>query len=493
MFLPQLVNPNPNLISVLPEFIVAITATFVMLYDCFFPKENKLSTIISLFGLALAAIVLAFIWTQGFAADTWGGMIVHDTLRTSFSFVFLFISFVTILLSNIWIEREDVPAGEYHALLLFATFGMMLMASGNDLVVIFLGLETLSIATYVMCGLRKGDLRSNESAMKYFILGSFASAFLLYGMALIYGATGSTNITHIAERITSPTFPALLLAGGAMMLIGFGFKIATVPFHIWTPDVYEGAPTPVTAFLSSVGKVAALGALVRVFVVAFPARMDDWRPVVTVLALLTLIIGAVLAVVQTDVKRMLAYSSITHAGFMLVGLEAASHRGSLGDNTGVSATLTYLLIYSVIVVGTFGVVSLAAGLGDTATSVDDMRGLAKRRPVLALGLTVLLLAQAGVPLTSGFVAKFGVIQAAVNAGSYALAVAAMVSAVIAAFLYLRIMVSVWLHDTQDAASLDVPLASALAIGFAVAFTLAIGFFPGWLLDAARDLAQFASL
>ena len=401
------------------------------------------------------------------------------------------------LITNDYLHREGHDAPEVYGLFLTAAIGAIIMVSANDLLVLFLGLETLSLSLYVLAASNRNKAKSEEAGLKYFILGGFASAFFLYGVAFVFGAVGSTNLGKIADVLaneqTIPHNDALLLVGLALMLVGFAFKISLVPFQMWTPDVYEGAPTPVTAYLSSVGKVAALGALVRVFVVAFPARMDDWRPAVTVLALLTLVFGAVLAVVQTDVKRMLAYSSIAHAGFMLVGLEAASHRESLGDNMGVSATLTYLLIYSVIVVGTFGVVNLAAGLGDTATSVDDMRGLAKRRPVLALGLTALLLAQAGVPLTSGFVAKFGVIQAAVNSGSYALAVAAMVSAVIAAFLYLRIMVSVWLHDPKDDSPLLVPLASGLAIGFAVVFTLIIGLFPGWLLDAARDLAQFVSL
>jgi NADH-quinone oxidoreductase subunit N len=401
------------------------------------------------------------------------------------------------LITNDYLHREGQDAPEVYGLFLTAAIGAIIMVSANDLLVLFLGLETLSLSLYVLAASNRNKAKSEEAGLKYFILGGFASAFFLYGVAFVFGAVGSINLGKIADVLaneqTIPQNDALLLVGIALMLVGFAFKISLVPFQMWTPDVYEGAPTPVTAYLASIGKVAALGALVRVFVVAFPARMDDWRPAVTVLALLTLVIGAVLAVVQTDVKRMLAYSSITHAGFMLVGLEAASHRGSLGANTGVSATLTYLLIYSVVVVGTFGVVSLAAGVGDSATSVEDMRGLAKRRPTLALGLTVLLLAQAGVPLTSGFVAKFGVIQSAVNAGSYALAVAAMVSAVIAAFLYLRIMVSVWLHDPSDASPLRVPPASTLAIGFAVAFTLVIGFFPGWLLDTARDLTQFASL
>src|SRR6188474_1471379 len=233
----ELVDPNVNVWAVLPETIIAVTGIIVMLYDCIFPRQKNVTGTLSLTGIAVSAVFLGIMWsdTNSVPATSWNGMIAHDNLRLSFSFVFLIVSALTILVSTIWVEREDVPAGEYHALLLFATFGMMFMASGNDMVIIFLGLETLSIATYVMAGLRKTDLKSNESSMKYFILGSLASAFLLYGMALIYGATASTNITEIAAKVADANFPALLLVGGAMLIVGFGFKIAAVPFHVWTP------------------------------------------------------------------------------------------------------------------------------------------------------------------------------------------------------------------------------------------------------------------
>jgi len=254
-----------------------------------------------------------------------------------------------------------------------------------------------------------------------------------------------------------------------------------VPFHVWTPDVYEGAPSPVTAFMASAGKVAAFTALLRVLATALERRVDDWRPVVWVLAIATVFVGSVLAVVQTNVKRMLAFSSVTHAGFVLVGVEAAAHPGS----NGMASSMTYLLLYTVLVIGSFTVVFVVAGKGDGASSLDDFRGLARRRPLLALGFTVLLLAQAGVPFTSGFVAKFGVIKSAVEAESYAIAVAAMVAAVIGAFLYLRIMVSMWLDDPSGDTPLDVPRLAGVVIALTVAFTLFVGVFPGWLLDAAE--------
>src|SRR6476661_2475435 len=299
-FFLELTPPSANISIILPELIVAVVGTAVMLIDSFIPGRKLITGTLSMLGLIAAAVVLGIMWTQTGPAYAWNGMIAHDNLRLSFSFVFLFISAITILVSTIWVEREGVPAGEYHALLLFATFGMMLMASGNDLVVIFLGLETLSIATYVLAGLRKGDLKSNESAMKYFVLGSFASAFLLYGMALIYGATGTTNITQIAAKVADPNFPALLLIGGAMMVVGFGFKAAVVPFHVWTPDVYEGAPTPVTGFMAAGPKAAAFASFVRVFVIGFPIVAasqaagylhDSWITALTAMAILTMTFG----------------------------------------------------------------------------------------------------------------------------------------------------------------------------------------------------------
>src|SRR3954471_16119461 len=271
MFLfAELLPPGANINSIMPELVVAAAGVIVMLYDSFMPRQRYVTLTISLLGLIASAVLLGRMWDNAGDTSSWNGMIAFDSLRMSFSFVFLFVTAMTILVSAVWIEREEVPVGEYHALLMFATFGMMLMASGNDLVIIFLGLETLSNSTYVMAGLRRGDLKSNESAMKYFILGSFASAFLLYGMALTYGATGTTNITEIAAKLAAPNFPALLLVGGAMMIVGFGFKIAMAPFHVWTPDVYEGAPTPVTGFMAAGPKSAAMASFLRVFILGFP-------------------------------------------------------------------------------------------------------------------------------------------------------------------------------------------------------------------------------
>jgi NADH-quinone oxidoreductase subunit N len=373
------------------------------------------------------------------------------------------------------------------------------MGAANDLIVLFVGLETLSLALYVLAASHRRRSGSAEAGIKYFVLGSFSSAFLLYGIALVYGTTGSTNISDIVTSFEGTVQlernDALVLAGAALLLVGLGFKVAAAPFHVWTPDVYQGSPTPVTSFMASAGKVAAFAALMRVFLVGLPFFRDDWRPAVWVLALLSMIVGSFLAVVQTDVKRMLAYSSINHAGFMLVGLEAAAHQAGEADSgLGVPSVLVYLLVYTVLVIGTFAVVTLVARTGDGATDLDSFRGLARMRPALAVGLTVLLVAQAGVPFTSGFIAKFGVIRAAVDEHSYALALAAMLTSVVAAFLYLRIMVSTWIDPsdgTDDREPVRVPFGTGLAIAATVGFTLVVGFFPNWLLDAAESTTQFA--
>jgi len=388
---------------------------------------------------------------------------------------------------------------EPYSLLLVAALGAAIMVTANDLVVSFLGIEILSISLYVLAASDRRRTASQEAGLKYFVLGGFSSAFLLYGIALVYGTTGQTNLGGIAvvlaDEVTLPRNDAMLLAGVALLLVGFAFKVSLVPFHSWTPDVYHGAPTYVTGFMASLGKIAAIVALVRLFVAAFPVRADDWRPAVFVLAVLTLVVGSVLAIVQTDVKRMLAYSSISHAGFMLVGLEAAGHIGSSSASEGTSSTLIYVVLYSVLALGSFAAVSIvsrtATAAGSTnATSLDAFKGVAKTNPVFALGFTVLLLAQAGVPLTSGFVAKFGVIRAAVSTESYVLAVLAMVSAVIAAYLYLRIMVSMWLSDSSSP-RISLGLAARLTMVVTVAITVVLGVLPTFVLRLSDTLTTLA--
>lgn len=499
----EVVNPNVNVTSILPEIIVAVAGIIVMLYDCFAPKQRSVTGAISLIGLILAAVALFMLWSGNHDFNNaWNGMIVFDNLRVSFTLVMLFVSAMTILISTVWVENEDVPIGEYHSLLLFATVGMMLMASGNDMVIIFLGLETLSLATYVMAGLRKSDLKSNESALKYFILGSFASAFLLYGMALIYGATASTNITEIAAKIGTANFPALLLVGGAMLLIGFGFKIATVPFHVWTPDVYEGAPTPVTAFMAAGPKAAGFASFLRVFVIGFPLPVvataatsylhDSWIMALTIMAMLTMVVGNVAAIVQNNVKRMLAYSSIAHAGYALVGFVGAGvAKTTEARDTAIIAVAFYLLTYAVTNLGAFAVVTLLGQKNDRRTEFEDYNGIGFKSPVLAFTLSLFMLSLLGLPLTAGFIGKILVFRPALEANNSLLTlmvVIAVISTAISAYYYLRLIVVMFFKErTTEWAEPKIPTSLAAVLLITVFGVFFLGLFSDRVLNVFKSV------
>jgi NADH-quinone oxidoreductase subunit N len=495
--LADLTNPNTNVSIILPEIILAIAGIVVMLYDSFFPRQRSVTGVISIVGIILSAIVLYTMWSGNPAAATaWGGMIAHDNLRMSFSFVFLLVSAVTVLISTVWTEREDVPIGEYHCLLLFATVGMMFMAAGNDLVIIFLGLETSSIATYVMAGLRRSDLKSNESSMKYFILGSFATGFLLYGMALIYGATGTTNITEIATRIGNANFPALLLVGGGMMIIGFGFKVATVPFHVWTPDVYEGAPTPITAFMATGPKSAAFAAFVRMFVIGFPLIAasqasaylhETWITALTVIAMLTMTVGNVAAIVQNNVKRMLAYSSIAHAGYALVGFIGAGMATTIEKRDAAIASVAfYMLTYAITNLGAFAIVSLLGQKNDRRTEFEDYNGIGFGSPVLAFSLSLFMLSLMGLPLTAGFMGKVLVFRPALETGNLMmvlLVVVAVVNTAISAYYYLRLIVVMFFRErTTDWLAPKIPAAMTAVLLITVLGVLYFGIFSNSVIE-----------
>ena len=390
---------------------------------------------------------------------------------------------LTALLAYDYLHREGLDGVEFYVLVMLSASGGMVMAGANDLLVMFLGLEVLSIAAYVLAAMHLRRVQSQEAGMKYFVLGAFSSAFLLYGIAMVYGATGSTNLVDIRKFLSTNflVHDGMFLIGMALMLVGLGFKIAAVPFHSWSPDVYQGAPTPAVAFMAAAVKAASFAALLRVFVVAFSLYSDDWQPAIYALAVVTLLVGSTLAVVQTDVKRMLAYSSISHAGFILVGVEAASAKGT-------ASCLFYLAAYTFMVIGSFGVVTLVGRTGDARHSLSDYRGLGSRRPVLAFAFTLLLLAQAGVPFTTGFFAKFYVIRAATDAHSYWLAIVAMVASVIAAFLYLRIVLAMYASEAEadDSPPVAIPSMAGLAILIAVGVTLVFGFLPQILEHWARD-------
>ncbi len=380
---------------------------------------------------------------------------------------------LTALVAHDWSKRERIAGADFHILALASAAGALLMVQANDLIVIFLGLEILSIGLYVLVGFDRQRSASSEASLKYFLLGGFASAIFIYGVALVYGATGSTNLSAISYFLSANVLlhPGLLYAGGALLLIGFAFKVAAVPFHLWSPDVYEGAPTPVTGVMASIVKVGAFAALLRVLISALGTQLDTWRPILFVLIVATCVVGATVALVQRNVKRLLAYSSINQAGFMLLGVWSGSARG-------VAATLFFILTYAPVVIATFAVVTLVGGRGDELHSIDHYRGLARRQPWLGGALAVLLLSQLGAPLTVGFYAKYTVLAATIDSGGGALALVAILSAAIAAYFYLRWVMWLYVDDDVEGTRVKVPLPSATVIAVGVVVAVLFGLWPG---------------
>jgi NADH-quinone oxidoreductase subunit N len=497
---PPFVGPEVGWWALSPLLTLVGGALLLMLAGALTPRWPKgLYAFAGAFVFGTAGVLAMVQWddiTDNGPTTLVGGAVAFDTFSMALTLILCQVGILVCMLTDdhLWGTPNDGP--EVYALYLVAAAGGVVMGAANDLVVLFIGLETFSLALYVLAAMERRRRGSSEAGMKYFVLGSFSSAFFLYGVALVYGATGTTNIGEMVSVLQSSvdlsTPDTLALAGMALMIVGLGFKIAAVPFHVWAPDVYQGAPDPVTAFMAAAGKVAAITAIMRVFVIALPFYRDDWRPVIWLLSVLSLLIGSVLAVVQTDVKRMLAYSSIAHAGYLLMGVEAAAHQaGELDPGPGVPSVFVYVYLYALLIVGSFGIVGVVARDNGGDTSLDAFNGLTHRRPLLALGFTALLLAQAGVPFTSGFVAKFSVIQAAVEEDSYAIALIGMVAAVIAAFFYLRIVVRMWFERPTDGAPVPVPLAATLAIGVTVLLSLVLGVLPGPVIDAADTVVGFA--
>ena len=451
-------------------------------------------------GIGLAAVAMSLVqWSHvrsSGPSTTLAGAITMDGFSAAVNLIVSVSVVLAALIADGYLARERIVGAEYQVLALCSATGAMMMGSANDLIVVFLGLETLSIALYVLAAFNPRRAASGEAAMKYFILGGFASAIFVYGIAMAYGATGSTNLANIADFFAKVNLAhgGLVAAAMGLLLVGFAFKVAAVPFHLWTPDVYQGAPTPVTAFMAAVAKAGAFAALLRVSISAFGTQSSDWRPILYVLAIASLVVGSVGMLLQRDVKRMLAYSSITHAGYIMLGVEAATAAG-------VSAATYYLAAYALMAIGTFGVLTVLAGGADADHQLGRFRGLARRQPVLGAAFVVLLLAQAGTPFTTGFLAKLGVIEAAVAGGSVPLAVVAMVCAVIGAFAYLRVAIVASAPEGTDLAQLgvdvsveqgqrvEVPVTSATAIGVSAGLTVLLGVWP-WPLE---QLAHQATL
>jgi NADH-quinone oxidoreductase subunit N len=480
----QLENLNLNYWAIAPEIITSLTGVLLMLVDALQKKgERKLNAAVALIGLLLALLSIFKLDTSG---SYFAGMVVTDPIRTTFSVIILIVAIVATLLASQFVRDEGLPPGEFFTLILFATAGMLLLASAGDLVMVFLGLEIASITTYVMAGYRRYDARATESSLKYFLLGSFATAFLLYGMALVYGATGTTNIAKISQTVSAGqiTYPALLLVGAAMMLVGFGFKIASAPFHMWTPDVYEGAPTIVTGFMSTGPKAAVFAAFLRVFAAGFasgaPGIGSDlhnvWMSALTVIAAITMTVGNVIAISQKNIKRMLAYSSIAHAGYALVGFVTGEY----------ASVAFYMLAYCVMSLGAFAVIQLLARAGDQKTEIGDYAGIGFEAPGLTFPLSIFLLSLAGIPPTAGFISKFFVFKTAWDSPYHLkwLVVLAVVNSIISIYYYIYPIVVMFFRPLAPGfVRPKVSAGAAVALIVTLLGTFYLGILPNRLMKA----------
>jgi len=470
--------PPISLAVLAPALIVMGAGCLVLLLDLLPPRASK----VHLATVALLGVVAALLTSLA----AWGGrgrgfrdMVILDNYALFFHVVICYGAALIVLLSIDYLRRSGVESGEYYALVLFSTSGMLLLTSASDLIVVFIAIELMSLSLYVLSGLFKRRRQAGEASMKYFLLGAFASAFLLYGIALLYGATGTTNIDRIAAAAAAAPHDTLLIAGLGLLLVGFGFKISSAPFHMWAPDVYEGAPTSVTALIATGSKAAVFAVLVRLLLSGVRAVQADWTAVLWVLAALTMTLGNVVAIAQSNLKRMLAYSSIAHVGYMLVGLAA-------GGAAGAGAVLFYLLAYTFTTAGTFGVITLCVRAGEEAVDVRDYAGLGRRHPVLAFALALLLLSLVGIPPLAGFVGKFYLFGAAVRAGFVWLAVLGVLNSAVAAYYYLRVIVTMYMQEPDgQSASVAPSFAGGLALTIAVIGVVLLGLMPAPFVDLAQ--------
>jgi len=475
---------NAEYVAILPEIILTVAGMLVMMVDPLLRKESSRKPLGYLALFALVAAMLSSFYQVNFFGTGFFGMVRVDFFSIFFHVVVTLVSVLAVLSSLDYLETQNIRAGEYYGLILMGTVGMGLMASAMELVMLFIALEISSISTYILAGFRRRIATSTESSLKYFLLGSFATAFFLYGVALIYGATGSTNITAIAKSLATGNVSGLTYMALALMFVGLGFKISAAPFHVWTPDVYEGAPAPVVALMSTGPKAAAFAMLLRVLFGSFAQLGDWWLPIVWVAAVLSMTLGNIGALLQNNVKRMLAYSSIAHAGYVLVAFASR-------QDIGIAAAIFYTAAYAAMNVGAFAVVSHFAGAGEKYVSIDDYAGLGRRSPVLAITLTIFLLSLIGIPLTGGFLGKLLVFSAALKANLVWLTIIGVVNSAIAAYYYLRLVVVMYMKEGDDSVELaPVPVAVAASLLIAAGLTLYLGIAPDTVLGvAARGAAD----
>jgi len=427
-------------------------------------------------GLAFYATV----HLMGVDLSVLNGMFILDPFGNFFKLLLYAAAAMTILFSMGYLKREGIDLGEYHAFILLATCGMMILVSASDLLTVFLGLELTSISFYILAGFKRFEAKSLEASAKYFILGSFSSGILLFGISLLYGLSGTTNLEALALHLRGDetSNPGWILAA-ILLVVGFGFKVAIVPFHMWTPDVYEGAPTPVTAFLSVGSKAASFAVFLRVFVEALGGIQTDWRPLLILLAVVTIVLGNVVALVQTNIKRMLAYSSIAHAGYALIGL-------IVGDRIGIMSLMVYMLTYIFMTLGAFGVVMLLRRGEVEGDEIEDFAGLAGKNRVAAFAMLIFMFSLAGIPPTAGFIAKFYIFMAAVNVHLTWLVVLAVIFSAVSAYFYLRVVMVMYMKEADDAVQVVAPPAAVMALAVAAAAVLVIGIYPGPFLDYAQS-------
>jgi NADH-quinone oxidoreductase subunit N len=470
--------PAEDYLRVLPEIIMTLAGTLIMILQVLLPEEKPKSSLGHLSLIAFLAALVGALYSSNFVGTGFSGMIVIDGYATFFRVLVIGVGILSVLTAYQYLSRERANQGEYYALLLFSVVGQCVMVTASELIMLFIGLEISSIATYVLAGYLRDDKRGNEAALKYFLLGSFATAFLLYGVAWIYGITGSTNIFAIARSLRTPPFPSTALVGtaAALMFVGFAFKVSAAPFQIWAPDVYQGAPAPVTLFMSVGPKAAAFAAFVRVFTTALGPITSRWEPFMWSSALATMFVGNFAALMQTNVKRLLAYSSIAHAGYLMVAIAAA-------NQLGIEAVMFYLAAYALMNIGAFAVVTHFARQGEKYVNVEDYAGLGWKQPVTAALFSIFLLSLIGVPLTGGFFGKFYIFKAALDANLIWLAVLGLLNSAVGAYYYLRIIVVMYFREPGEATASLQPVSPGVrtTLWIAALGTLLLGIFPSVLL------------